>query len=701
MSFSVRLSLLCAFAVSGLVAHAQTVPPPADPAAAAPVTLDNVVVTASPYARTQAELSSATTVLGGNELLLRQQPTLGETLAGQPGISSGYFGPGSSRPVIRGLDANRVRILQNGVDTIDASSTSPDHAVSVEPFLLKRIEVVRGPAALLYGGAAVGGVVNVIDHRLETELPANAFSGTIDSRYDTNTDGYAAGGSLDVALAPNRETQSGFVLHLDGFRREADDVRVPGLADPANPASRNHIPNTQLDSLGGSLGLSYVSPGFDAGLNYSGFDTTYGVPNEPSVEIELRQRRYDLSADYDRDFGIFTGARAKLGVADYRHTEFEGGAAGTVFSNEGYNGRVELLHGPLAGFTGAFGAELGLSDFSALGAEAYLPTSETQNLALFLFEEAKTGALTWQAGARYEHRAIDADAFDSVLFINGLDPTRTYAARSDTRDTLSLSAGVVAALNSDYALAFNLTHTTRAPNAQELYADGPHIGTDAYEVGDASFTDETALGAELSLRKTRGFVTGALTFFVNRFDGYIFLRDTGATVVFEDPDGIPASGDEETLPEFRFTQRDALFYGAELETVFHLHDEPGHTLDLRFNIDHTRATEIDGPDLPRIPPVQGLVALDWRYAAWSAGLDVRYAAEQRNRAPGETPTDGYALLGASLGYRWTTQTVIYDLFIRGSNLTDELARNATSFGNIKDLAPLPGRAVTFGLRATF
>ncbi|CAM3001859.1 TonB-dependent receptor [Rariglobus hedericola] len=697
MHFSVRLPLLLAVATS--LAHAQTVPPATPPDDS--VSLENVVVTASPYARSQAELTSATTVLGGRELLLRQQPTLGETLAGQPGVSSSYFGPGASRPVIRGLDANRVRVLQNGTDTIDASSTSPDHAVSVEPFLVKRIEIVRGPASLLYGGAAVGGVVNVIDHRIESELPENTFSGTIDSRYDTNTNGYATGGSLDVALAPNRETKSGFVLHLDGFRREADDVEVPGFADPSNPASRGHIPNTQLDADGGSIGLSYVNPDFNAGLNYNGFNTTYGVPNEPSVEIELRQRRYDFSADYNRDFGIFTGARAKFGVADYQHTEFEGGVSGTVFTNKGYNGRVELLHGPLAGFTGAFGAEVGFSDFSAVGAEAYLPTSDTQNLALFVFEEAKTGAFTWQAGARYEHRAIDADAFDSVLFLNGLDPTRTYAARSDDRDTLSLSSGVIYTLNPDYSLAFSLTHTTRAPNAQELYADGPHIGTDAYEVGNASFDNETALGAELSLRKTRGFVTGALTVFANRFDGYIFLQDTATPVVFEDPDGIPGSGDEETLPEFRFVQRDALFYGVELETVFHLHDEPGHTLDLRFNIDHTRASEIDGPDLPRIPPVKGLVALDWGFAAWRAGIDVQYAAEQRNRAPGETPTDGYALLGVSAGYRWQTNPVTYDFFVRGSNLTDESARNASSFANIKDIAPLPGRAITFGVRASF
>jgi iron complex outermembrane receptor protein len=669
-----------------VLAAAQT-PPPAPTAAPepAPVTLAPYVTTASPLARSQAELTSATTVLDGQALALRQQPTLGETLAGLPGISSSYFGPGASRPVIRGLDSNRVRILQNGLDTLDASSTSPDHAVSVEPFLVKRIEVVRGPAALLYGSSAVGGVVNVIDHRIETELPAKAVAGTLESRYDTNTSGYTTGGAVDIALAPDRVNKSGFVVHLDGFRREADDVRVPGRADATKVSTEGHIPNTFMESKGGSGGLSYVSPDFNTGLNYNGFDTTYGVPNETDVTIELTQRRWDFAADLNREFGIFTGARTKFGTADYQHIEMKDGSPETTFTNTGYNGRVELLHAPLAGFTGAFGTEVGLSDFSAKGHEAYLPTNQTQNYALFIFEEAKTGAFTWQTGARYETREIEADAFQS------------FSARTDDRDTLSLSGGVIRTLSPAYALAFNLTHTTRAPNAQELYADGPHIATAAYEVGDANLVDERALGAELSLRKTKGFMTGALTAFATQFNDYIYLNDTGTSVDFE---GTPGDPDDD-LPEYRFIQRDARFYGVELETAFHLIAETRHTLDLRINADHTRAQETDGANLPRIAPIKGLIALERTRGPWSFGTDVQLAASQSHRAPGETATDGYALLGVSYGYRLETRFAAYDFFVRGSNLTDESARNATSYANIKDIAPLPGRAVTFGVRASF
>jgi iron complex outermembrane receptor protein len=697
MTFPIRLCLLLS-AAGPVLAVAQT-PPPAPTAAPepAPVTLAPYVTTASPMARSQAELTSATTVLDGQALALRQQPTLGETLAGLPGISSSYFGPGASRPVIRGLDTNRVRILQNSLDTIDASTISPDHAVSVEPFLVKRIEVVRGPAALLYGSAAVGGVVNVIDHRIETELPANPVVGTLESRYDTATSGIANGGSVDVALAPDRVNKSGFVAHLDGFRREAGDVRVPGRAASGDVSTEGHIPNTAMESQGGSGGLSYVSPEFNAGLNYNGFDTTYGVPNERGVDVELTQRRWDFAADLNREFGLFTGARTKFGTADYQHVEIEDGAPGTTFTNTGYNGRVELLHAPLAGFTGAFGTEVGRSDFSAVGAEAYLPTNQTQNYALFVFEEAKTGAFTWQTGARYETRAVEADAFESILATNGVDATRTYAARNDDRDTLSLSGGVIRTLTPTYSLALNLTHTTRAPNSQELYADGPHLATAAYEVGDASLADERALGVELSLRKPKGFMTGALTGFATQFKDYIYLNKTGTSVDFENTPGDTT----DDLDEYRFIQRDARFYGVELETAFHLIAETRHTLDLRFNADHTRAQETDGPDLPRIAPVKGLIALDWTRGPWSAGTDLQLAASQSHRAPGETPTDGYALLGASLGYRLETRFAAYDFFVRGSNLTDESARNATSYANIKDIAPLPGRAVTFGVRASF
>ena len=689
-SFSKKSSFaftLCA----ALAAQAQT-PPPAPPPpkhdhADETVVLENVVVTASPNARTQADIIGSTSVLAGDALTTVRQPTLGETLAALPGVSTTYFGPGASRPILRGLGANRVRVLANSTDTLDASNTSPDHAVAVEPFLVKRIEVVRGPASLLYGSAAVGGVVNVIDHRIESELPPRAVSGLLDTSVTDNGAGYAAGAALDVALLAQREDNSGLVLHLDGFRREADDLEVPGFSGQPG-APKGELINTDLAAKGASAGLSYVSETFDAGLNYNGFDTIYGVPNEENVSIDLRQRRLDASADATVDFGVFTGARAKFAYSDYEHRELEGAEVGTILGQEGVDTRLELLNGELAGWTGALGAQFSHTDLSAAGEEAFIPTHRTDTAALFLFEELARDRVIWQVGARVEQRRIDADAFSSP-------GGATRAARSDDRTTFSGSFGAIPTLNPGYKLAWTTSYTERAPTGQELYADGPHVGTAAYEIGDAGFDDERSLGAELSLRKVAGLVTGSLTGFVNTFDGYLFEEGTGVLV---DETNTPDPAGE--LERTRFVQRDALFYGAEAEAVWHLHQAPRHALDLTTALDYVRAIERESEaDLPRIPPLKARLALDWRKNAWRLGADLVVLAEQNDAAPRETATDGYALLGLGAGYCVETGHATYDFFVRASNLTDEDARVHTSF--LKDIAPLPGRAFTAGVRADF
>jgi Outer membrane receptor for ferrienterochelin and colicins len=680
-----RFTLFPLTLCAALAARAHT-PPPATPDRETPVVLEDLVVSASPVARSQADLIGSASVLAGDSLAETRQASLGETLAALPGVSSTYFGPGASRPILRGLGANRVRVLANSTDTLDASNTSPDHAVSVEPFLVKRIEVVRGPAALLYGSAAIGGAVNVIDHRIETELPARPVAGLVDTSVTDNGAGYATGGALDIALAAEREKQSGLVLHLDAFRREADDLEVPGFSgQPGAPKGR--LVNSALDSKGASVGLSYVSETLDAGLNYNGFDTRYGVPAEEDVHIVLRQRRLDASADYDGEFGIFNGARAKVAYSDYEHRELEGSDIGTILGQEGFDARFELLHGDPSVWSGALGAQFGRADLSAVGDEAFLPAHTTDTVALFVFQEIVRDRTTWQAGARVEHRRIHADPFASP---GGATP----GPRGDDRTTLSGSFGAIHALGAGYKLAWNIAATGRAPTGQELYADGPHVGTAAYEIGDADLDDERGLGVELSLRKTAGFVTGSLTGFVHAFDGYIFEQDTGMLV---DETNTPDPAGELRLT--RFVQRDALFYGAEIEAVWHLHQAPRHNLDLTTALDYVRAREEDGPDLPRIPPLKARLALDWRRGPWHAGADLFLVARQTDTAPGETDTGGYTLLGATLGHRFTTSFATCDLFVRATNLADEEARVHTSF--LKDVAPLPGRAITAGVRLHF
>lgn len=669
---------LSALAFAGVCAHAHEKPSHAGE----PVQLENFIVTASPFSRDQAELASATNVLAGQKLLVAQESSLGATLDSQPGIASTYFGPGASRPVIRGLGGDRVRVLNNGAGVIDASVASPDHAVAVEPLLARRIEVVRGPATLLYGGNAVGGIVNIIDGRIPDSLPAAAVTGRIEGRYGTAADEWTGVAAFDGGLGGS------FAWHAEGLRRDAGDIDIPGYANPDEPEHRGTLVNSAVSTTAYSGGLSFVSKSGYAGVSARRFETDYGVAGHEhhghdhddhghtghahDVTIELVENSFDFEGELTRGFGVFSGARAKFAASDYKHTEFEGGDPGSVFKNKGLEGRAELLHENLGGrFDGAWGAQYTRSDFSAFGDEAFLPPSLTQNIALFVFEELRLRPLTLQFGARAERQKITGD----------------FGRRTD--DLWSASLGAVLALDREkiWTLSASFARSGRAPNAQELFADGPHAGTGAYEVGDPDLSRESSLGFDLGLRRKKGRVTGALTLFANRFDGYIFERATGAV--------------RDGLDEYVYTQCDALFYGAELELIFHLHATAAHSLDLEFTADMVRAEDRDAREsLPRITPRRAGVALEYRGRGFSAGANLRAVERARHLAPGETRTAGHGLLGAHL--TWCIPLgghAEWEIFARGANLTNREARNHVSF--LKNTAPLPGRNVTVGMRVVF
>jgi len=691
-------------------------PPPPPPAVhshanSTTLALDEFVTSATPFARNQVDLAQATTVLSGRSLLMKQQATLGETLSSEAGISATYFGPGASRPIIRGLGGDRIRLLENGVGTLDASVASPDHAVSVEPFLVERIEVVRGPASLLYGSNAVGGAVNVITHRIETELPDERVRGGFELRGGSAADEFARGAVFDVAAKSGPD--HAVVLHFDAFRRETGDVRIPGFAESARlrdeeaaeaadhgelaqPEVRGHLPNSALDAESGAAGISFVGKHFHVGLSYSGFETNYGVPghaHEPSeaegeaagVRIDLRQRRTDVQGEWRGDLGWFTAARFKFGHVRYRHAEREpDGEIGTVFTNRGYDGRVELLHGDSSAWSGALGAHGTRSDFAAAGEEAFLPPSVTESQALFAFEEITHGPLTWQFGGRVERTDIKAE---------GSGTKRTTEP--------SGSVGALWKLDPAHILALSIAHTGRSPNAQELFADGPHAGTQAYEQGDRNLDTERSLSLELSLRRREGFVTGAVTVFTNRFRGFIFQQPTGLLALenngaweFTDNTGAEEAG----LPVYRTVQRNANFWGAEVETLWHLHEKRDWQLDLRLAADFTRARE-GGRDLPRIPPARTTVGLLWATVNWSTGAEVQFGSSQNRVAANETRSDGYNLVSAHVSRAFTHGHVRAEIFVRGTNLLNEEIRPHASF--VKELAPLAGRGVTAGVRLTF
>ena len=666
--------------------------------------LDDIVVTASPDDRPLFQQVQPATVLKDDELQLSLQPTLGETLARQPGVSSTYFGPGASRPIIRGLGDDRVRVLQNGVSVLDVSNVSPDHAVATDPLTVRSIEVVRGPATLLYGPNTIGGVVNVIDDRIPMERFTGAWpSGSFATSLGTADDSESVSGDLTFGKGP-------LVFHLDGFSRETEDIAIPGFArsarlrasEPLAPGEAEPygiLPNSATDSKGAGLGASYVWDKGYFGLSYSGVDSLYGTVAEPEVTIDLRQRRWDFRGAFYDPATWIKEIEYKFGHSDYAHTEFEGAERGTEFLIEGYNGRAELLHQKLGPFEGAFGFETRDNKFSALGAEAFLPTVENQTNSLFVFEEIPFGKIRLQFGARYDHQRNKTET--NPAFGPGLE--REF-------DAFSTSAGIVYNPTPDYAVALSLAYTQRPPTYVELFANGPHVATGTFEVGDPNLDTEDSFSIDLSLRKKAGWVTGSASVFYYRFDNFISLASTGAD--FTDPD----SGD--LIPIFAYSAVGANFHGGEIETTFHLIEpavaeettdsksgvEPppvsNQRLDLILRADYTHAENRDTSlPLPRIPPFRATAALDYQLHGWGARIEGQYAAHQDRHDINELPTDAYLLVNAALSYKLALGDVDTTFYLKGVNLTDEEARQSTSI--LKDVAPLAGRGLVAGVRAEF
>ncbi len=695
MSF--RFSFITFIALAASVARAQTVPSDATPAKDDKLRLEDYVVTAGPDAKSAFDLAQGASLLAGDTLHRSLQATLGETLASVPGVNATYYGPGASRPIIRGLGGDRVRMLDNGVGSLDASNVSPDHNVSVEPLLVERIEVLRGPATLLYGSSAVGGVVNVIDNRIPSVAPDQPFGGRTEFRSDS-----AANERTGIfALTAGNKS---FALQANGLRTEADDVAIPGYADPANPADRGTLVNSAISTKSFSLGGTSFWSGGNAGVAVSEYDTIYGIPVGEPIVINMKQRRVDFRAETTEPFGVFKSAKFRFGLADYTHAEVDTttNLPNTTFKNKAYEGRIELIQQEAGNLSGTMGFQTSRSDFSAVGEEVVTPPTLTTSHALFVLESYKLNdALTLQFGGRYEYQSIKLGDVDPAL-----PAYPDYAATTGEKRTdhgFSLSAGAIYYPAKDYSVGFSLAYSQRLPVAQELFSNGPHGGTGAYEVGSSGLGRETSVGLDLTVRKRAGYVTGSVGVFVNRFQNFIFeQRDPNS--YFDDASGsflsYPVPPGDEFLPIYHFIARDAVFYGGEAELIFHLLDAATDHLHLDLTADYVHAQQTtDDEPLPRIPPMRIGAGLRFEHGRWTAGVNVRHAFRQDRVSSGETETAGYTLVGADLSYRLPVAQAEWEFFVRGANLANEEARVSTSF--LKDIAPLPGRNVTAGVRLSF
>ncbi|UWF51949.1 TonB-dependent receptor [Pseudomonas sp. N3-W] len=652
--------------------------------AAEPLELQPQIITANPLG--SQTLAAPTTVLSGDDLTLQQKGSLGETLNKQPGVSSSYFGPGASRPIIRGLDGDRIRILRNGVGALDASSLSYDHAVPLDPVNVERIEIVRGPAALLYGGNAIGGVVNTFDNRIPTEA-IDGIQGAGELRYGGADTTRSSAGKLEAG-------NGAFALHIDASAREFNDLKIPGYAKTRREraaddgdSSKHRLANSDGRQDGGAVGGSYTWDDGYAGLSYSNYDSNYGSPAEDDVRIRMQQEHYAFASEMRNLDGPFSSVKVDAGYTDYQHREIEGGEVGTTFKNKGYEARVEARHQPLGPFNGAIGAQVSRSEFSALGEEAFVPTTDTTAGALFILEELQaTDRLLLSLGGRLEHTTVDPDAKGNERFAN--------ADRSSSFTAGSLSSGAVYTLTPIWSVAATLGYTERAPTFYELYANGAHVATGTYELGDANLSKEKAVSSDLALRFDNGTHKGSVGVFYSHFSNYIGLLGTGRTL--DDEGEADANGN----PEYRYSGVRARFSGIEAQDHWKLGESAYGKFALELSGDYTRAKNLDtGEALPRIAPLRLNSGLLWELDRWQARIDVEHATSQHRVPANESSTRGYTTLGANVGYHFDVGHSKWLAFVDADNLTNQTVRYASSI--LRDIAPAQGRSIQVGLRTTF
>jgi len=651
-------------------------------------TLDEIIVAATPLERTVEQLAQPTSVLAGDALARKQAASIGETLVDELGVSASYFGPVASRPVIRGQFGERVRVLSNGLDALDASALSEDHAVSLDSILAESVEVVRGPATLLYGSGAAGGIVNIVDSRIARTPRDEPVSGAIALNADT------ALGTRSGALKVDFGTAD-VAYHVDWYRRDTDNIEIPGFAESRllreleaaegggadNDQVTGEVDNTGSETEGGAAAVTLTSSEGILGLSISRYGSNYGIPGhehetvngeEESVRIDLDQTRYDLHAEYEMP-GFVQRAKLRIARNDYRHVELENGVTGTRFDTDGTDVRLELRHRPVAGFEGAVGVQVKNIAFRAEGDEAYVPASDTSQLGIFAFEELAL-ADTWvlQGSVRIERQEI-----------------KTPLAPESAGNAVGASLGSIWTLPRDLTLSANLSLTERYPNATELYADGPHVAVQRYErgsvaLGAGDLGKEVSTNLDVTLRGATERLEWTVTGFINEVDDYILLSPTTLAI--------------DELQVFDYEQRDVEMYGAEVEALVDLFEnEIGH-LHARVFADYVHAQEErSGNYLPRLPPLRWGLGLHFTRDNMDASLDVTFHDAQSKLASNELPTAEFTLLNAEVS--WTLPRPDLLVFVRGTNLGDEEARRHTS--PLKDLVPLPGRSLTLGLRLNF
>lgn len=655
-------------------------------------TLPGVRIESTPLDATDFESSRPLGVLRGPALDAARDASLGATLTTLPGVQESGFGRGASRPIIRGFDGPRVGVNRDGLDTLDVSSLSPDHAVGIDPLSARSIEVLRGPATLLYGGSAIGGLVNVVTDTIPMRRLAGV-RGEVLASGETGADGRSVAAGLRGGL-------DGWNWTASAFDRRAGDYRIPGYAVAGDPTSASgRQPNSDTRANGWSAGGSYVGARGGLGLSVSEFATVYGIPSEATTFIQLNQQRVELLGELDAPLPGLERARMRVATQRYRHDEVEGpsGEVGTAFRNRATDTRIEAVHGAIAGWRGAFGLQWRQRRLSAVGEEAYLPATAEQRGGLFWVGERRFGAVTVDVGLRQDFARLTPDA------ATGLQ-ARSFGSPSAA---IGASLPVAAAQR----VVVNLGASSRAPVIEELYADGPHLATGTFERGDSSLRSERSINLDAAWRSVQGPWQWSVGPFVNRFSNYVFGRrvdangdgvadrvdaDFGTTGVIRNSPGNPDAGE---LARTDYAQTRARFVGLEGELRWRPTASP---FGVRVFGDVARGRLGSGAgNVPRMSPARLGVAVDAAAGPWSGFVSLLAVQRQDRIADFETRTSGYQRLDAELAYRLAIggPDASVQFFVQGRNLLDQEIRLATSF--VKDAVLQPGRTVIAGIRGRF
>ena len=700
--------------------------------------IEVIDIYATPMHLSVMESATPVSVLSGENLRRQQAATLGDTLEKLPGVQTNFHGNVASTPIIRGLSGPRVLITQNGLDVSDVSRVGPDHAVAGEASTAQQIEVLRGPATLFFGSGAIGGVVNVVDKRVPTSTDTSG-----EFLLETQSVNDQSLATFNVTTGMEK-----VAFYADGFYRDSDDYETPSAPDIDDPDGQNVVENSAEESHGFTLGTSYLFDQGYVGVAVEQFNREYGIPGHShggveSVYADLEQTRYQLLGEYNFQDSLLQSVHFRAGYTDYDHVEIEGNFAGTQFSNETEEVRVELLHRPIANWRGGLSVHYKGSEVFAEGEEAFTPPSEMEMFALALMEERHFDNWLVQLGGRIERVMLDAasvllpdiDAHEhgdehehehehehgdehdhgSSEFIRQFDVAQEFTP-------VSLSAGAVYTINDEYNVGISLSRSQRAPSASELLSFGPHIGTRTYEVGalfnltnDDEFILaqtpidlETANNVDLTFRKTQGDVGFVFNIFYNQVDNYYYQEGTG---LFAESGHDHDHGDEhahedehdhadehdhsDELPVYLFRSADAVLHGFEFQVAWQATD----ALKVDMFADYVKARLKDGGDLPRTSPMRVGTHLQYTLNRLRADLDITHFAKQDNISAFETETDGYTLVDASIAYDIPLGDIDLSVYLSGENLTDEEARVHTSF--LKDIAPRPGRNFALGVRGFF